>query len=1248
VAPTLYAEENTLPDIRKWYFALSESSINRNNHGWRSLIRVALQSALDHTDLLPHMIYDGQENDFVNELRGYGVKVIPHRVSFYDSLERRADGDADFLATVSGAFLRVELPIIETEDTYVLYTDCDVLFRPGFEIEGIRPKLFACAGQTDKVDYRIDMNSGVMVMNIPNMRERLPEFIEFIMDNIDNPGPGADQKFYRMFFEGQWEELPAKYNWKPYWGENPQAKVLHWHGPKPIAVRKMLASPQTDVADDWTILFDYSPSGYATWLTEWDEVADRTRRDITCHVDGMQANIIFGWAILADKDQPASLMVEWDGSMLGVVDCTIPRRDVEAVYGRVNAGFELAIPVRFTEVGNHRLRFLDQAGNAQAILWNGITATQHSVELSIGSNRSVSTALETAGTRAVHFEPDPVIVIDHVKPSGVVIGWAIDKAKMSQPLGFHIVIDGTSVEKMQIADLPRPDVSAAVSRNIPAKCGYVIQLPKTVLDGRTRRLQIVVGESIMPFYFNNAPVEHFEFCQDWQPTFKGQIDGLVGGRIRGWVVAEDSESGTRSGQLDVLVTCDGVQIGQTRAARLRTDVSRALLCTPEVGFEFEPPPHLRLGRQHTFRFYAMPHRVELQGSPVQASFVNDKRKAEYISLVDGMDALYRTMTSLRARMRTLVPEFGYSITDYDAWARQYLPRLRAQTVDKRHASARADPAQEMPLLSVICPAYRPNIEEFTQAIESVIDQTYQNWELIVVDDGSESEELTDAVERFGRQDNRIVSVVMPKNVGISTATNSGIAAARGQWVVFFDHDDLLVDCALEVMVMAARETGAKLLYSDEDKVDETGYYCEPHLKPSWNYRLMLAVNYVCHLVMVDRKVLKKAGKLSSKLNGAQDHGLLLRISEVISPDQIHHVPEILYHWRKSGNSTASAVSAKPYAIKAGIDAVASHLRRLGKPATVTAMPDGTFYRVEWGYAEEPSVTIIIPFRDQVATTRECIERLLARTTYTNYDIILVDNWSTLPETAAYCAEIEKHEKVRVIRSEEPFNYSRLNNIAAASTEAEYLVPMNNDLFVTDGQWLRIIVNEALADDKVAIVGGKFLYPNGTVQHAGVILGLGGVAGHVHSHLAPEDRGYMGRAVLAQEMSAVTAACLLIRHDVFREVGGFDETHLQVAVNDVDLCLKVRMAGWKIIWTPDFVADHHESLSRGEDVAPSKEARFFDEVQVMKARWGERLVTDPFYNKHFALEGQPFFDLRENRPGAVGLYDVPLRQDEADA
>ncbi len=390
--------------------------------------------------------------------------------------------------------------------------------------------------------------------------------------------------------------------------------------------------------------------------------------------------------------------------------------------------------------------------------------------------------------------------------------------------------------------------------------------------------------------------------------------------------------------------------------------------------------------------------------------------------------------------------------------------------------------------------------------------------------------------------------------------------------------------------------------------------------------------------MVERAQLDRIGPFRSEYDGSQDHDIIIRLSEVIPHDRILHVPEVLYHWRKTPTSTAASGKSKTYAVAAGIRAIQDHLDRKGLTGRVHSPRQITCFEIDWTIAREPAITIIIPYREHVATTRACLEALWANTDYANHQILLIDNWSVSDEALAFAAEMRGRDGVSVLRIEEPFNYSRLNNLAVADSLSELLLFMNNDVFVSDPGWLRAMVGEMLADPLVGIVGNKLLYPSGKVQHGGVILGVGGVADHAHKGRMADDAGYFGRAISAQDMSAVTAACMLCRRTVFDAVGGFDEKDLQVAFNDVDLCLKVGAAGYRVIWTPSSMAEHRESHSRGDDMRPDRQVRFFHEIETLKARWAEALSRDRFYHRAFSRQSGIFTDL-----GTASVADIEAEQ-----
>jgi GT2 family glycosyltransferase len=518
--------------------------------------------------------------------------------------------------------------------------------------------------------------------------------------------------------------------------------------------------------------------------------------------------------------------------------------------------------------------------------------------------------------------------------------------------------------------------------------------------------------------------------------------------------------------------------------------------------------------------------------------------------------------------------------------------------------------------------YNARIEHLTQAIASIRNQTYPLWELCIADDASTDSQVVEEVTRLAALDNRICFTVRPQNGHIAAATNSALELATGDFIAFIDQDDLLDEQALYWLASTISATpDATLIYSDEDKIDETGHLYDPHFKPDFNYELLLTHNYIGHLTAVRTEIIRQVGGLKTEYNGAQDYDLILRVVEVAPPETIVHIPRVLYHWRATPGSTAIAVTEKGYAADAGFNALKSHLIRTGQLASAayaTEKPEQ--YRVRHTLSNQPLVTVIIPTRDRVDLISTCISSLTKRSTYKNLDIIVVDNGSTDADTLVYLEGLPS-QNIRVVRNEEPFNFSRLNNLAAKDATGEFLCCLNNDVEIIQDDWLEEMISFAQLPG-VGCVGARLWYPNGDIQHAGIILGMGGIAGHPHKGLSKGSTGYFNRAIHHQSLSAVTAACLVVRKSVFDHVGGFDED-LAVAFNDVDLCLRIRASGLRNIWTPYANLIHHESLSRGEDIKGENLLRFQQEIAKMEDRWGDQLRCDPAYNPNLSLSREDF-------------------------
>ncbi len=580
------------------------------------------------------------------------------------------------------------------------------------------------------------------------------------------------------------------------------------------------------------------------------------------------------------------------------------------------------------------------------------------------------------------------------------------------------------------------------------------------------------------------------------------------------------------------------------------------------------------------------------------------------ALVAGPGAMFRQGLE---DYRGLVPPVP---SDYRRWLLRNEPALAADDIAARLAAL-----PRRPLLSVVMPVYQAPERWLRRALDSVIGQHYPEWELCICDDASPSPHVRAVLEEYQRRDHRIKVVYRQENGHISASSNSALDVATGEYMVLLDHDDELHrDALLLVAEAVCRAPDAKLIYSDEDKIDEDGNRFDPYFKPDWNYDLFLGQNCISHLGVYWLPLVRELGGFRKGLEGSQDWDLALRCVERITPDQIVHIPRVLYHWRAIQGSTALAAGEKNYAVVAGRRAVEEHLQRTGQAGEVSILP-ASMMRVKRPVpVPAPKVSLVIPTRDRVDLLRLCVDSILERSTYPDYEILVVDNGSVEQETLDYFERISAMPDVRVLSYPGEFNYSAINNFAVAQARGEVIGLVNNDIEVISPGWMEEMVAHALRPD-VGAVGAMLYYPDDTIQHAGVLVGLCGVAGHVGSRHPRGSEGYFGRLLLVQELSAVTAACLLVRRSVYEEVGGLDE-RLRVAFNDVDLCLRIREKGYRNVWTPFAELYHHESASRGLEDNPVKQARFMSEVAFMQERWSQALRHDPAYNPNLSLT-QPF-------------------------
>ena len=551
---------------------------------------------------------------------------------------------------------------------------------------------------------------------------------------------------------------------------------------------------------------------------------------------------------------------------------------------------------------------------------------------------------------------------------------------------------------------------------------------------------------------------------------------------------------------------------------------------------------------------------------------------------------------------------------YNVWRKKYIPNAR------KLKKQRAEKLDYEPCISIIVPTYKTPEKFLKEMIDSVRNQSYENWELCIGDGSVTEDTVKNVVESYQKKDKRIKMLCLSENLGIAGNTNAALSIATGDYIALLDHDDILAPDALYEVVKWMNEhykDETDVIYTDEDKVSfDLKDYFEPHFKSDYNLDLIRSNNYICHLFVARKSIVDQVGGFRKEYDGSQDYDFILRCIE--QSKHVEHVPKVLYHWRCHPGSTAANQESKMYCYEAGKRAIEDHLKRMGEDDCQVVMTEHLgFYHVIYPIREQKKVSIIIPNKDQKEILERCIESVIQKTDYKNYEIIIVENNSTTNEIFEYYKTIEQRENIRVVIWKDKFNYSAINNFGVRYANGEYLLFLNNDIEVIRENWL----SEMLANvqrKEVGIVGAKLLYPDNMVQHAGVIIGMGGIAGHPLSRHPADDCGYFARGIIQQNLNAVTAACMLTKKEVYEKVNGFEEK-LAAAFNDIDLCLKVRKAGYLIVYDPEALLYHHESISRGKEDTLEKRNRFEGEVDYMAKKWKDVLEKgDEYYNPNLSL------------------------------
>lgn len=714
----------------------------------------------------------------------------------------------------------------------------------------------------------------------------------------------------------------------------------------------------------------------------------------------------------------------------------------------------------------------------------------------------------------------------------------------------------------------------------------------------------------------------------------GAIDSASAFEVRGWAV--DTCHPGMSVTLEIYA--DGIFIGATTCDQPRPDVADVVGGSGHVGFAFA------IAAAHRKSFAGgckLSVRDALLGQPIGQEIDVHGDAAHSL---DNVAAARRELARLREaidRIEAQLPDLSrmasLPLDAYDEyWERFYRPTSKGLLEQRRDAAA----WPYHPLISVVIPAYRSPLRFLDAAIASVKAQTWADWELIVSDDASPDPSQLAVLQRRHESDARIRWLDASEQGGIASNTNRALAACRGEFVAFLDHDDCLATDALFEVARALQDDGCDWLYSDEDRIEEDDFGKEVHhspfFKPGFDPDLLLSMNYICHLVVVRKTLLDELGGLRAGCEGAQDHDLLLRLAERTGAERVRHVPRVLYHWRVTPGSVSQDQRQQSALRRTVVSVVDAHLRRRGEDVLVKPHEDPVgrprlfANRMQWRLpSPAPKVSIIVPTRDRLDLLRPCVASVLLHADHYpgETELLIVDNDSREPATGDYLALLSGDERVRVSRHAGAFNYSAINNSAARDATGQVLVFLNNDTQVLTPDWCRELVSQALRPD-VGAVGARLLYQDGTLQHSGVLLGVEGVAGHEGVGDSPLDGGYYGRAQLLRSTSAVTAACLATRREVFLRLdGGFDELELQVAFNDIDYCMRVRRAGLRVVYTPFATLYHYESKSRGREISVEQQERHRREARAFRARWGDPAALDPYYNPHFERYARPFSRLR---------------------
>lgn len=789
-------------------------------------------------------------------------------------------------------------------------------------------------------------------------------------------------------------------------------------------------------------------------------------------------------------------------------------------------------------------------------------------------------------------------------------GWAFHENNQ------EVIVIKRNGQELEVQRSPRKDVRFKYSEYlIPELCGFEVAFDIDASEDMGVILLTVGDDELIKFTKKNLKKD------SGFSKYRYAVDSINktehSQKITGWVTSSDNEV------IDIEVYKGRKKLDAKIKRVNRNDVVTALFGThnneaviKDVGFSIECPLEAT-----SIVFIRKDGKKTISINKNQNGLMNKVKKGLKLvtprKVVKGVYYLFKLGPKGLIEKIRVNANYMQNVDDYMTYVKNH--RLDKDQIAKQKLVKFA----YNPKISIVVPTYKTKDNFLNEMIDSVEEQTYGNYELCIADGSEEYMGVEKIVRERMKKNPRIVYKHLEKNFGIAGNTNEALALATGEYVALFDHDDLLsINALYEVVKALNEESGIDVLYTDEDKVTlDLKQYYDPNFKPDFSIDYLRSINYICHLFIAKKSIIDEVGGFDSNYDGSQDHDLILKCCE--KANKIKHIAKILYHWRSHPDSTAQNASNKMYCFESGRKAVQDHLIRLGIKANVELGKQLGNYRVKYEVIGNPLVSIIIPTKDHIDDLDKCIQSILHKSTYSNYEIIVVENNSTEESTFEYYKQIESQDsRIKVVYWKDEFNYSAINNFGVEFSKGEYILLLNNDTEVISEDWLEEMVGN-LQREEVGAVGAKLYYPDDTVQHCGVLVGMDGIAGHLSINATREDSGYFCRNIVPSNVSACTAACLMIKASVYKQINGLDPK-FKVAFNDVDLCLRIREAGYLIVMDPYVELYHYESKSRGYEDTPEKVARFNNEIAAMQERYSDFFEAgDPYYNPNLCYVAPGF-------------------------